>query len=65
MYGQSDPSGVREDTISRASTIEDTLAWSGLIHIKPCCKFQLKKCHQLALRDRPYHDEVFVHLPKP
>ena len=34
MYGQSDPSEVREDKISKASTIEDTLAWSGLIHTK-------------------------------
>ena len=32
MYGQLDPSEVREDSISRASTIKDTLAWSELIH---------------------------------
>ena len=32
MYGQSDPLGVREDNVSRASPIETILAWHESIH---------------------------------
>ena len=53
-YGQLDPLGVREDNISRASPIATILAWHvNLSTLWPCCNFQLQRCHQPALGDKP------------